>query len=297
MSKFCTNCGNMMADSDRFCKKCGTKSIFEVPQTPVQPPVQQPVQTPIINEIPVAPVVPEQPATPTETPVAAPVTPVIPSEPIAPIAPVIPEQPIAPIDTPAAAPAAPVPVYIPAQPVAETPKKKKGKKGLIITLSVIIVALIAIGCALFFLLPPILDGDCTEALDLQVDLLFGEGDIDNLAPEECWEAVEEYGMDKESFSENIEMLSEEMFEQFGDDISITYTVLKKERFDKDDLDDLKEEYDELFDIDPKRISAAYEIEYELKIKGSEKSDTVEDEIVVLKIDGKWYPYFDLQLDA
>ena len=43
---FCTNCGNQLGDTDKFCAKCGTAVRQNVPAAPVVP-TAQPTETPV----------------------------------------------------------------------------------------------------------------------------------------------------------------------------------------------------------------------------------------------------------
>lgn len=147
---FCGNCGNKIEDNVKFCPSCGAPI-----QTDVQPaaPVQEHAAEPVVQAA--APVIEQaaEPAAPVSEPAPAPAGRAYPThnvaedsvhlmgdvpmieEPAAPAPEPAPVQPEAPVQQNAfAQPAAPVqqpvqPEYQPAAPV--TPKKKKGKAGLI----------------------------------------------------------------------------------------------------------------------------------------------------------------------
>jgi len=54
MSKFCSNCGNMLDDNAIFCGKCGTKAVTEQPTPQASPVADAPAAEPA-PQIPVAP--------------------------------------------------------------------------------------------------------------------------------------------------------------------------------------------------------------------------------------------------
>lgn len=127
--------------------------------------------------------------------------------------------------------------------------------------------------------------------------------LKDMAPPSYWEYVEEeYDVDVDDMIDELEdtmdELIEEIEDEFGKNIKLTYKVTDADRFDEDDLKDVKDEMKDNYDISKKSVTDAYELEVELKMKGSEDSDEDEVEIYVVKIDGKWYvmsEYYDFMV--
>ena len=130
---FCKNCGNQLPDGTAFCNNCGAAQNAPAPQP--APVAEQPISAPA--PAPVAPVAPPTPVA--GQPVSAPAP-----QP-APVAPVASQQP-APVQPPVAPPPmAQMPQgYVPAPVPAPA---KKGHKGLIIAICIVLVVAILGGTA------------------------------------------------------------------------------------------------------------------------------------------------------
>jgi hypothetical protein len=86
--------------------------------------------------------------------------------------------------------------------------------------------------------------------------------------------------------ESFDMIHEQWEEEYGDDIKISYKIKDAKKMDKDDLEDLQDEYDDAdIDID---IKQAYEVEVEVTIKGDDDDDEEDMDLVIIKVGGKWY---------
>ncbi len=114
--------------------------------------------------------------------------------------------------------------------------------------------------------------------------------IEKLAPEEFWEeedidvddVVEGYEEYHEEFLENLE-------DEYGDDVKLSYDFKDSKKMDKDDLEDLAESISDNYDyIDEDDVTAAYEVELETTIKGDDDDDEDDMELIVAKIGGDWY---------
>lgn len=117
--------------------------------------------------------------------------------------------------------------------------------------------------------------DADKMMDLTTDVLAVAFE------EELGDLVDAEELLKEGFEEKIEALED----KFGEDIKITYEITDDEEMDDEDLDEFKEELEEL-DADIK-ISKAHKIEIEGTIEGSDDEDDFELKLVVLKENGKW----------
>lgn len=117
--------------------------------------------------------------------------------------------------------------------------------------------------------------------------------LEQLAPESFWEELEEkedLDIDDimDELEENFEEELESLEDYYGKNIKVKYKVLEKEVMDEDDLDDLKDTLKENYGIKKKSVQKALEVEVEATIKGKEDEDTMEQDMVIVKIDGDWY---------
>ncbi|MBQ5810066.1 MAG: zinc ribbon domain-containing protein [Clostridia bacterium] len=120
--------------------------------------------------------------------------------------------------------------------------------------------------------------------------------IESLAPKAYWDwledeqdmtvedIIEEYE-DNDTYEEMMEYLEEE----YGDNVKISYKITEKEKLSKKKLEKIADGLKENYDIAKKSVKAAYEIEVEMTVKGSEDKDDDDAKFYVAKIDGKWYP--------
>lgn len=135
----------------------------------------------------------------------------------------------------------------------------------------------------------------TAPIDTLIDVSF-EGKVDkikNLAPEEYWDWYEEeYDADIDDMIEEAEDNFDDMMdyyeEQYGDNIRVSYKVDKKKELSDRKLEGIAEALADKYDIDEDKVTAGYELDVELSIKGSEDDDENETEITVIKYKGKWY---------
>lgn len=116
-----------------------------------------------------------------------------------------------------------------------------------------------------------------------------------LIPKEMIEyALEEEGYDDDELDEFIEEGNEELQDQLdsieeylGADWSVSYEILSVEDVTGDDLDDLKDDYE---DIDIK-ISAAKTLKIELTVKAGETESSNSLDLSVIKVGRSWYMDF------
>lgn len=99
------------------------------------------------------------------------------------------------------------------------------------------------------------------------------------------EQVEDY-YDGE-VDELMEMLTDDMKEEYGKKVKLSYKVTDKEKLDKDEVKDLQESFKWRYD-EKVKIKEAYVLELEMKIKGSEGKDEEDVEMTVIKIGSDWY---------
>lgn len=116
--------------------------------------------------------------------------------------------------------------------------------------------------------------------------------IFELIPEEMIEyALEEEGYDDDEFDEFIEECNEYLEDQvnsleryFGEEWSVSYTILSTEDVTGEELDDLKDDYE---DIDIK-VTAAKTVEVELTVKAGETESSNSLDVSLIKIGRSWY---------
>lgn len=86
----------------------------------------------------------------------------------------------------------------------------------------------------------------------------------------------------------LEYLQEDLEDEYGRNVKISFKVVEKEALDKDDIEDIEDEfksnYSKRVDIDK-----AYKLDLDVTFKGKEDNETIVfDRIVVGKIDSNWY---------
>ncbi len=119
--------------------------------------------------------------------------------------------------------------------------------------------------------------------------------VEKMAPKAVWEQLEEENDDfdlaelKEEAEESWEDTLEYLEEEYGKNIKIKIKVTDSKKLSDKKLDDLKDAIHDNYDeIAKKSITAAYELDVEMTIKGSEDEDDNETELISVKVGGKWY---------
>lgn len=116
--------------------------------------------------------------------------------------------------------------------------------------------------------------------------------IFELIPDEMIDyALEEEGYDDDELDELIEEANEELQDQLdyienylGKDWKVSYEILSIEDVKGDDLDDLKDDYE---DIDVK-VASAKTIEVQLTVKAGETESSNSLDVSVIKVGRSWY---------
>lgn len=282
---FCGKCGTNNPDGMAFCSACGA------------PLGQQGAAQP---EAPAQPVAPAQP----EAPAAAPVQPEAPAQPTVQV---VPEQQPAMnqqfqqpgmnqfgqqpgMNQFGQQPFNQQPPY--GQGVSplmgQTPNDKKNSKTALIVAIVLVVLLAAAACVVFFVWKPFggsSKGGPTGAVQNCFNAL-----LDGNAKE-----IKKYMppyIDEDIDDSDLEEIGTFMkgFENWG--MKITIKAKDYEAYDDDDFNDLCDEIEYRYDYDADKIQDAGEVTVEMRIKGElggEKYDeSDEQEVIVVKIGGKWY---------
>ena len=94
-------------------------------------------------------------------------------------------------------------------------------------------------------------------------------------------------MDDESFKEDcMEMKDEyqEMLYELGN-VELSYDIKDEDEITGEDLEDIQDYYEDEYNLDIENAKV-FEVEICAEIDGEENEETIE--IIVVKIDGKWY---------
>lgn len=168
-----------------------------------------------------------------------------------------------------------------AAPAAEA-SASSNKTGLIVVGAALVIALILI----ISIISSIAGGGYKKPIN-EFEKALNKCDGERLA--ECMmtkdmlkEAEDE---DFDELDEMLEMLVEFAEEEYGDDVKFTIKVDDKEKLDKDDLKDIEESYEDMYDekIDVKK---GYEVTAEMTVKGDDGKDSEDIELTVIKVKGE-----------
>lgn len=172
-------------------------------------------------------------------------------------------------------------------PVAANPNNKDRKIGMI-TVAVIAVIVIVLIIALFGgrSYKATVEKFVNAQFDADAEAVF------ELVPEKMIAYVlEEEGYDDDEFDKFIKEVNGELQDQLdyierylGKDWTVSYEILTAKDVTDDDLDDLKDDYE---DIDIK-VSAAKTVEVELTVKAGETETSNSLDISVIKVGRSWY---------
>lgn len=164
----------------------------------------------------------------------------------------------------------------------------KNRKVGMIAVIVACVAVIGIAIALFG------GRGYKKTVNKYIEAQF-DGDIKTifkLIPDDMLDyMLEEDGYDKDELDELIDEAKDDLEDYmdsieryYGEDWKVSHEILAVEKVTGDDLDDVKEEYE---DADVK-VSAAKTVEVELTIEGEEAEVSTTLEVSVIKVGRSWY---------
>ncbi len=187
------------------------------------------------------------------------------------------------------------PLTKPEENVIPVEPAQSGNKGTMIVLAVIVIAIIGGlvwgGISLFGgnkLMKPM--NNIIKAIEKE-DAEFYLKSV----PEDVVKAAEKEDKNfDEEFEEGLELIKEMLEDEYGKNFKIKAKVVDKKKIDKDDIEDLEDDI-YLDEIDVDDIEAAYEVEYEVTIKGKDGKEDAKFETHVGKVDGKWY-FIDMDRD-
>lgn len=187
------------------------------------------------------------------------------------------------------------PLNISSEPVTLTPAEPTGNRATLIVLVVVIIAVIAGlvwgGISLFGgnkLLAPM--NNIIKAIDKEDSEYYLKS-----VPKDVVKAAKKTDSDLEDeFEEGAELINEMLEDEYGKNFKIKAKIVEKKKIDKDDIEDLEDDI-YLNGIDVDDIEAAYEVEYEVTVKGKDGKEDAKFETHIGKIDGKWY-FIDIDKD-
>lgn len=104
------------------------------------------------------------------------------------------------------------------------------------------------------------------------------------------ELCKDTGGDKDDVDEFFEAFIEpeydNLVDEYGEKLKISYKIADKEKIDKDDLKELEDEFKDTYD-EKVKVSKGYEIELEVTYKGKDDKGTKDEKLEVLKLNGEW----------
>lgn len=97
-------------------------------------------------------------------------------------------------------------------------------------------------------------------------------------------SLEDSYLDIESIFDS---MADEMKDEYGKNYKVSYKVKRKTKLDKDDLEDVEDLIDSLYDKNVK-VTGGYELKVELRLTAKGDTEKSKTDINVYKIDGQWY---------
>lgn len=184
------------------------------------------------------------------------------------------------------------PVETPVEAAVEAPVEAPAdnKKTLITLLAGVAAAVVVIILAIL-----LFGGGVNKAVGNMEAVLNGKfKKIEQMAPKAYWEYLadedEDFDIDDliDAAEENYEDELEELEDEYGKNVKYSIKVLEKKKVKRDKVKDIAEAIEDQYDIDEKKVKAAYEIGVRMEIKGKEDSERNYTKLTAVKIGAKWY---------
>lgn len=153
--------------------------------------------------------------------------------------------------------------------------------------AVVVIALIVIVVSLF-------TNPWKKGLNNYFDLLEGKtGAVTKNIPSDAYDWIDDkFGLEKKDITgdkkDYAEDISEGLKDNYGDNVKYTYKVVKSKKFTKKMLEDLADGIENSYDIDAKKVKAAYVVDIEYDISGKDAFTWGENTVIVAKIGSGWY---------
>ena len=193
----------------------------------------------------------------------------------------------APVEAPAEAAVETVETPVEAPVEAPTADNKKTLIALLAGVAAVIVVVI-LAIALF-------GGGVNKAVGNMEAVLNGKmKKIEKMAPKAYWENLaeedEDFDLDDliEMAEESYEDELEELEDEYGKNVKYSIKVLEKKKVKRDKVKDIAEAIEDSYDIDEKKVKAAYELGVRVQIKGKDETERNYSKLTAVKISGKWY---------
>ena len=104
-------------------------------------------------------------------------------------------------------------------------------------------------------------------------------------PDVMKEDLEDYITD-----DKLDDMKEDLEDEYGKNIKISYKILDKEKIDKDDLKEVQEDLEDEYEDAKKNkvnVTDGYKLSVKLTIKGKDDKDSDTVTMKIYKIGGKW----------
>lgn len=118
-----------------------------------------------------------------------------------------------------------------------------------------------------------------------------KSEVKSLKPAKKWEESGDFDDAYEEFIEGRATYIAMAAEEYGDDYKVTCEILGKEKMSADELEEGKEGFEEK-GLDGKKLTDAYNVEFEITFKGSEGEESLLQNAIAYKYDGTWYAFLD-----
>ena len=195
----------------------------------------------------------------------------------------------APVPTPAPAPTAPVKEKKAAKKVDVEGLKKDPKKLAVLggIAAVVVIALVIVVISLFA-------NPWKSGLNNYFDLMEGKkAAVSKNIPKDAYEWFDDkFEMDKKDVTGDAKDYAEDIAEsdkdEYGDNYKYKYKVVKSKKFPKKMLEGLADGIENTYDIDAKKVKAAYKVQVEIEIVGKDGFDWGETYYTIAKIGSGWY---------
>ncbi len=177
-------------------------------------------------------------------------------------------------------------------------EKEHSKKKLIITLSCIAVVIILIVVIINAVINTVTknsqeaDSDYSKIFDRYIESILNTDYDEYLAlyPDFYAKEIDEmYSYVCEDSADYIEMLKESMEKQFGLINEVTYTINSEGVASEEAIESYKDEWINVYGCDENAdVSQVYIIDVDFSISGRNISDSINQNVMLSKINGKWY---------
>ena len=112
--------------------------------------------------------------------------------------------------------------------------------------------------------------------------------VKSLKPAKMWEEAGNFDDAYEEFLDERAYYIEMAAGEYGEDYKVTCEILSKEKMSAEELEEGREGFEEYYGLDGKKLTEAYNVEFEITFKGSEGEESIIQNAIAYKYDGAWY---------